>query len=75
MHVAIQKAIAKYIKNVKSSTYTDITGGILQATEYLNEKKSNTKTIMILHAKRLNGAHRALKEIRHSHDMCWASWR
>ena len=44
---AFQKAIVDYIKNVKSSTYTDITGGILQATEYLNEKKSNTKTIMI----------------------------
>lgn len=44
---AFQKAIAEYVKNVKSSKYTDITGGILQATEYLNERATNTKTIMI----------------------------
>ena len=44
---AFQKRIDNYIKNVKSSKYTDITGGILQATEYLNEKDTNKKTIMI----------------------------
>lgn len=44
---AFQKAIDDYIKNVKPSKYTDITGGILQATEYLNEKGTSTKTIMI----------------------------
>ena len=44
---AFQIAIDNYIKNVKPSKYTDITGGILQATEYLNEKATNTKTIMI----------------------------
>ena len=44
---AFQKKIAAYVKGVKSSKYTDITGGILQATEYLNEKNSGMKTIMI----------------------------
>ena len=44
---AFQKKIDKYVKGVKSSAYTDITGGILQATEYLNEKNTGKKTIMI----------------------------
>jgi len=44
---AFQQKIATYVKGVKSSKYTDITGGILQATEYLNEKNSGMKTIMI----------------------------
>lgn len=36
-----------YVKSVKSSPYTDISGGILQATEYLNEKGNGNKTIFI----------------------------
>lgn len=44
---AFQLKIENYIKNVKSSSYTDITGGILQATEYLNERDPGSKTIMI----------------------------
>ena len=36
-----------YVKKVKSSSYTDISGGILQATEYLNEKGNGIKTIFI----------------------------
>lgn len=44
---AFQKKIEQYIQGVKSSPYTDITGGILQATEYLNERDTRTKTIMI----------------------------
>lgn len=36
-----------FVKTVKSSRYTDITGGILQAAEYLNEKGSGRKTILI----------------------------
>jgi hypothetical protein len=40
-------AINTFVKNVKSSSYTDITGGILQATEYLNEKAPAKKTILI----------------------------
>ena len=44
---AFAKKIQEYIKQVKSSPYTDITGGILQATEYLNERDTQTKTVMI----------------------------
>ena len=36
-----------FVKKVKGSPYTDITGGILQSTEYLNERKPGTKTILI----------------------------
>jgi len=39
--------IDKFVKTVKPSRYTDITGGILQAIEYLNEKKTGKKTILI----------------------------
>jgi len=42
-----QLSVDEYIKDVKSSPYTDITGGILQATEFLNEKNTGSKTIMI----------------------------
>ena len=44
---AFQLAVDTYIKKVKSSPYTDITGGILQATEFLNEKNTASKTILI----------------------------
>jgi len=44
---AFQQQIDDYVKHVKSSPYTDITGGILQATEYLNEKNTASKTILI----------------------------
>lgn len=37
----------KFVKNVKSSRFTDITGGLLQAAEYLNEKAPGKKTILI----------------------------
>lgn len=40
-------AIDRFVRNVESSAYTDITGGILQATEYLNEKAPAKKTILI----------------------------
>ncbi len=36
-----------FVKEVKPSRYTDITGGLLQAAEYLNEKGSGRKTILI----------------------------
>lgn len=42
-----QLSVDKYIKDVKSSHYTDITGGILQATDFLNEKNTGSKTILI----------------------------
>lgn len=40
-------AINKFVKNVKPSSYTDITGGILQAIEYLNEAGTGKKTVLI----------------------------
>ncbi len=40
-------AMDKFVKEVKPSRYTDITGGILQAAEYLTEKGSGKKTILI----------------------------
>ena len=36
-----------FAKNVKGSAYTDISGGMLQAVEYLNEAGSGKKTILI----------------------------
>jgi hypothetical protein len=44
--VFVQK-IDEFIKDVKSSSYTDISGGLLQAIEYLNETGSGKKTILI----------------------------
>ena len=45
--LAFRDTINQFVKTVKSSSYTDITGGILQATEFLNEKGSANKTILI----------------------------
>lgn len=42
-----QKAVAKFVKGVKPSSYTDITGGLLQAIEYLNEANTGKKLILI----------------------------
>ena len=39
--------IDAYVKKIKSSSYTDISGGILQATDYLTEKDNGKKTIFI----------------------------
>lgn len=39
--------IAKFIKGVKPAQYTDVTGGILQAAEFLTEKAPGFKTIVI----------------------------
>ena len=40
-------AMDTFVKDVKPSRFTDITGGMLQATEYLNEKGTGRKTILI----------------------------
>jgi len=37
----------KFVEEVKPSRFTDITGGLLQAAEYLNEKATGKKTILI----------------------------
>lgn len=42
-----REKIDAFVKGVKSSGYTDITGGILQAIEYLNEANVGKKTILI----------------------------
>jgi len=39
--------IDEFVKTVKGSAYTDITGGILQGMEYLNERDPGKKTILI----------------------------
>ena len=39
--------VADFVKTERSSPYTDISGGILQAVEYLNEKGTGNKTILI----------------------------
>ena len=42
-----KEQIDKFVKTVQPARYTDITGGILQATEFLNEKGTGRKTILI----------------------------
>ena len=39
--------IQSFVESVQSSAYTDISGGLLQGIEYLNEAKVGQKTIMI----------------------------
>lgn len=41
------KQIDLFVGSVKSSDYTDISGGLLQGVEYLNEARVGRKTIMI----------------------------
>lgn len=36
-----------FLNDVESSPYTDITGGLLQAVEFLNEKETGRKTIFV----------------------------
>ncbi len=42
-----RETIAKFIREVKPAGHTDITGGLLQAAEYLNEKNPGIKTVLI----------------------------
>jgi hypothetical protein len=39
--------ISDFVTNADPSPYTDITGGLLQAVEFLNEKGTGNKTILI----------------------------
>ena len=39
--------VSEFVENVDPSPYTDITGGLLQAVEFLNEKGTGNKTILI----------------------------
>ena len=42
-----REKIDKFVKVVKGSAYTDITGGILQGIEFLNEAETGHNTILI----------------------------
>jgi hypothetical protein len=44
---SFQQKIDTFVSTVKSSNYTDIAGGILQAIEYLDEQGSGQKFILI----------------------------
>lgn len=44
---AFQKQVAKFVSSVASSSHTDISGGLLQAVEYLNEAGSGQKYVLI----------------------------
>ena len=39
--------VSEFVENANPSSYTDITGGLLQAVEFLNEKGTGSKTILI----------------------------
>lgn len=39
--------IQEFVVDTRSSPYTDITGGLLQAVEFLNEKEPAAKTVLI----------------------------
>jgi len=41
------KRVDDYVQGAKGSAYTDITGGLLQAIEFLNETGAGRKTILI----------------------------
>ena len=42
-----REQIDTFVKHVKPSAYTDITGGVLQAVEFLNETGAGKKTVLI----------------------------
>lgn len=44
---AFKAKVEEYSKSIIGSSYTDITGGLIQGAEYLNETKAGTKTIVI----------------------------
>jgi hypothetical protein len=44
---AFQKQVAEFVSSVAGSSHTDISGGLLQAVEYLNEAGSGEKYVLI----------------------------
>jgi hypothetical protein len=44
---AFQKKVDDFVSNMQRSNYTDISGGVLQAIEYLNEAGTGQKYILI----------------------------
>ena len=44
---AFNQKMEAFAKDIKGSAYTDITGGLIQAAEYLNEASPENKTVII----------------------------
>src|SRR4030095_5942832 len=44
---AVRDLTSSFVNGVKQSRYTDITGGLMQGAEFLNETGAGTKTIII----------------------------
>lgn len=44
---AFKSRIEEFARGIKGSAYTDITGGLIQGAEYLNETKAGIKTIVV----------------------------
>ncbi|MDO8989495.1 MAG: hypothetical protein Q7U91_07650 [Sideroxyarcus sp.] len=44
---AFKSKIEEFSKEIKGSAFTDITGGLIQGAEYLNETKAGNRTIVI----------------------------
>jgi len=44
---ALKRQINQYVKTIKRSKYTDITGGVVQGVQYLNETKAGHQTLLI----------------------------
>jgi hypothetical protein len=44
---AFRDTTDNFLRNIKSSRHTDITGGLLQGAEFLNETGAGTKTIVV----------------------------
>jgi hypothetical protein len=44
---AFKVAIDNFVQSVRASAHTDITGGVLQAAEFLNETRAGNKTLLI----------------------------
>ena len=44
---AFRETTDGFLKNVKQSRYTDITGGLMQGAEFLNETGAGSKTIVV----------------------------
>jgi hypothetical protein len=42
-----RERVEQFVKSVRPASHTDITGGVLQAIEYLNEKEPGIKEILI----------------------------
>ena len=47
LKLGFRDTIDEFVKNVKGSAYTDVSGGILQGIEFLNETQSGKKYILV----------------------------